>query len=135
MQGKTLRRPSDGLSPSLSGEVKLSSLMEIAPTNCKFHQGFPKGQSWDPLFLLHINDLPDSLQSQVRLFADDTAVYLTVQGQMTMQSFRGFLIYCRSGNKSGTWSLIYLSVRSCISLGPVDLSTLHTVCMTRSLTL
>ena len=91
MQGKTLRRPSDGLSPSLSGEVKLSSLMEIAPTNCKFHQGFPKGQSWDPLFLLHINDLPDSLQSQVRLFADDTAVYLTVQGQDDNAKLQGVL--------------------------------------------
>ena len=67
--------------PSLLGEVKLSSLMEIAPTNCKFHQGFPRGQSGGPLFLLYINDLPDSLQSQVRLFADDTAAYLTVQGQ------------------------------------------------------
>ena len=31
------------------------------------------------LFLLYINDLPDSLQSRVRLFADGTAVYLTVQ--------------------------------------------------------
>ena len=33
------------------------------------------------LLLLYMNDLPDSLQSQYRLFADETAVYLTVEGQ------------------------------------------------------
>ena len=33
------------------------------------------------LFMLYITDLPDSLQSQVRLFADGSAVYLTVKGQ------------------------------------------------------
>ena len=41
------------------------------------------------LFWLYINDLPQNIQSQVRLIADDTAIFLTVgssDGRHTFQS-------------------------------------------------
>ena len=48
--------------------------------------GMPQGSVLGPLLLLLcVNDLPENIQSQDRLFADDKAVFLTVSNMQASQ--------------------------------------------------
>ena len=76
-----------------------------ASSELSVSSGVTQGSVLGPiLFLLYINDLPDHIHSQARLFADDTAVYLAVQGQEDSATLQNDLnkLNSRSGKGCGT---------------------------------
>ena len=51
------------------------------PESIPVTSGVPQGSVLGRFFSLYINDLPDVPRSQVRIFADDTALYLTMESE------------------------------------------------------
>ena len=78
VQGKTL----GWIESFLIGRTQCVVLDGDSSTELPVSSGVPQRSVLGPpnTFLLYINDMPDNIHSNVRLFADDTAVYLTVQG-------------------------------------------------------
>ena len=88
VQGKTL----GWIESFLMGRSQTVVLNGNSSDELQILSGVPQGSVLGPiLFQLYINDLPDSLQSQIRLFVDDTAVYLTVKGQDDNQKLQNDL--------------------------------------------
>ena len=70
-------RPSSSMNGPIHPSVRLS--VRICWSLCCYHY------NWFALFLLHINDLPSVIQSQVRLFADDCLLYHPIRSSLDQE--------------------------------------------------
>ena len=70
----------------------------------KVLSGVPQGTVLGPLlFLCHINDLPTSVKSQVRLFADDCLLYRKIESQSDQQVLQNDLVELEKW--ASTWGM------------------------------
>ena len=100
-------------------------------TELPVSSGVPQGSVLGPiLYLFYINDLPDNIQSDVRLFADDTAVYLAVQGQEDTDIIQNDLNILQEWEKA--WDMEF-NLSKCPYPGLVSRSKTSTLCTDKSL--
>ena len=117
----------------LIGRIQTVVLDRESSKEVTVTSGVPQGSVLGLLlFLLYINDLPDNIQSQVRLFADGTAVYLTVSNMKDNQVLQSDLSLFSIGRELVIWSLTWANVRySILPAQKVQLSP-DTSCITRN---
>ena len=73
----------------------------VKSDNIPVSSGVPQGSVLGPiLFLAYINDLPEQVKSNVRLFTDDTALYLTFSKSLTPSVLQQDLQHLESWEKA-----------------------------------
>ena len=64
---------------------------------CTVLSGVPQGSVLGPcLFLMYINEMPDSIKSNIRLFADNTIMYITITNHSEYQAIQSDLTILES---------------------------------------
>ena len=58
------------------------------------------------IFLIFINDLPCHVKTMVRLFANDTVIYLTIKSENDFRQIQDDLHSLENGNQTGVCNLI-----------------------------
>ena len=89
--------------------------------------GIPQGSVLGPLlFLIYVNDLPDMLDSNIQLFADDTKIFRTIQSQSDALAMQNDLSKLMTWSK--TWQLPFNTSKcKVLHLGSKNPETAYTI--------
>ena len=68
------------------------------------------------LFLLYVNNLPDTVASNVYMFADDTKIYRPLPLMKISPFYKMILTVCKVGQPNGFSILVYINATLCLSL-------------------
>ena len=80
-------------------------------TSIPVESGVPQGSVLGPsLFLFYINDMPEGIQSTVRLFADDIIAYVTISSDADAANLQQDLDKLAEWNQNGSCNSIQRNV-------------------------
>ena len=97
----------------LSGRSQRVVLDGETSDACPVLSGVPQGSVQGPcLFLMYINDMPENKQSNIRLFADDTIMYLTITNQSDCQDLQRDLLKLEIWEREWLMASTQINVRS-----------------------
>jgi hypothetical protein len=70
----------------LEGRSQYTMLNQTKSSTRPIQYGVPQGSILGPLlFVMYINDLPDTIKSKVVMYADDTAIFSSARGQSDIE--------------------------------------------------
>ena len=84
-----IRRDTLKIKDFLDNRKQAAVINGINSDKISISSGVPQGSVLGPiLFLAYINDLPEQDKSRVRLFADDTALYLSISSTTESEVYK-----------------------------------------------